>query len=680
MKSLRTFYLCVLLLFSSHPLHSQDKSPSELFSNAYALYSQGKHAEAEEIFFKTLDGKFLLEDYSLYFLSLISFERSAFGKARHYLDQLKERFPRSVWSSDAQLERAKTSLAEKKYRQVIDEIRSLLAQNIAEKEIAEKAFYLLARAHEQLGELKQAYSLLQELRQKSPLSPWAARARKDVNRLREENPQLFALATPQALAEEAELLVGERDYKEAERTYRKILDVVPEDGQRPRYLLGLARVHDRARRREEAIPILNEIIQVYPESREVPAALHRLARILWNKDDNLQALENFKTLRERYPKSRFIDFAEFASAGIYESLGKPDEARRIYREFSRKFPSSPLRDEAQWRLAWIHYLQGKYGRAYNSFRKLANDKEAKRYKTAARYWQARAAEKMGRLEETREICLQIVNSPEESYYKGLAASRLEKMGVVFKEKRAASPPVQAEPGPSLNPNLSFHLARARELAAISLNHLAIAELDHVRDLNDGDLSSKLVLVREYERNRAYGRSVILANQIASNSEELNRHRYPLAYWEPIRKLAEELGVDPYLVIALIRQESLFDPKALSPASAFGLMQLLPSTATRVAGQLGFPPPQPQKLFEPDLNLILGIRYLKELLQRYSNNPMKALAAYNAGENALTRWEKRITAADEEEFIEKIPYQETRLYVQLVLRNHRIYRKIYEEQK
>ena len=183
--------------------------------------------------------------------------------------------------------------------------------------------------------------------------------------------------------------------------------------------------------------------------------------------------------------------------------------------------------------------------------------------------------------------------------------------------------------------------------------------------------------QEYARNGAYPRSVGLANQISLLSDELNRYRYPLAFWATIRKIAQERDLDPYLVLALIRQESIFDPRALSPASAFGLMQLLPSTAVRTAAQLGLPPPPPENLYEPELNLTLGTHYLKELLRRYPNNPAKALAAYNAGENAVARWEKQIAAEDEEEFIERIPYRETRLYVKLVLRNHRIYRRIYE---
>jgi soluble lytic murein transglycosylase len=112
----------------------------------------------------------------------------------------------------------------------------------------------------------------------------------------------------------------------------------------------------------------------------------------------------------------------------------------------------------------------------------------------------------------------------------------------------------------------------------------------------------------------------------------------------------------------------------------GLMQLLPSTAARVASRIGMPTPADEKLFDPEVNLTLGTHYLKELLQRYSNNWFKAIAAYNAGEAAVDRWEKEIATDDNEEFVERIPYLETRGYVKLVLRNHRIYKKLYEQKK
>ena len=256
---------------------------------------------------------------------------------------------------------------------------------------------------------------------------------------------------------------------------------------------------------------------------------------------------------------------------------------------------------------------------------------------------------------------------------------LERLGVLVEETKTSAAPPPAGPDPPLSAQVSFHLSRARELAAISLNRMAVAELDEVGRANP---PSRLrpILMREYYRNQAYGRSLALANQLPNSNGERNFYRFPLAFWKMVKQHAEERGVDPYLILALIRQESLFDTRARSSAAALGLMQLLPSTAKRVAKQLGMSSPSPATLFEPEVNLALGTQYLKDLLQRYSNNWFKAIAAYNAGESAVDRWEKEIVTDDSEEFVERIPYTETRGYVKLVMRNHRIYKKLYDTAK
>ncbi len=676
MKNGLALFLFLLCAAAPRHLHSQEQEPRELFARAYSLFSQGHLGPAEELFRKTLDAEFLLEDYSLYFLGVISSSRGQLENSRRYLSRLKQAFPASAWSVQADLELAKLSLAEANYRQAGAELQ-LLRTRKARKEIADESLYLLGSIHELLGEWSQAYSYYQELRRAAPLSPWAATARREVRRLREQQPRPFGLNTVDALAGEAELLSREREYTEAEKIYRQLLDQVPKGPLRPYFLSSLANVYRAARKREEAIPVLSEILKRYPSSPQAPAALYRLAEIYWNRDENEKALEYFTQLRDRYARNSFNDPAYLASARIYESLGRPDDAARLYRDFGKRFPDSPQREEAQWRLAWVHYLRRDYDRAYSAFGSLAADKGDGRYKTGALFWQARAAQKTARADEAQRIFLQILNAQEESYYKGPALRWLEKMGVAVEDKKAASPDLAPGTAPSFSVDQSFHLSRAQELARLSLNQLAIAELDEIRNSIQDDLPAKLALMREYGRNGAYGRSVALANQMTLPSDELNRYRFPLAFWETIRKIAAESALDPYLVLALIRQESIFDPRALSPASAFGLMQLLPSTAVRAAAQLGLAPPQPPELYKPELNLTLGIHYLKELLQRYANDPVKAIAAYNAGENAVARWEKQIAAEDREEFIERIPYRETRLYVKLVLRNHRIYRKIYE---
>lgn len=677
MKWFSALFLSLSLLCLPCPILAQEKAVRESFAEGQARFTQRDLDQAEGLLLKTLNRSSPLEDYSLYYLGEISLARGDTNVARSYLTQLTQKFPSSVWAAPAQIRLAKLLLAAKDYPAATEKLERFRNQSV-KREISDEALFLLAQIYELRKELRQAYSHFQELRRISPQSPWAARARKEVARLREERPAELEPTTPQALAVEAELLLKERQFEAAEKVYRRTLQIVPSGPQRPRFVKGLAQVLLEARRREEAIPVLSEIVGTYPDSPEAPEALYHLARIHWNRDENLKALEYFNQLQNRYPRSGFSDFAHFASARIFESLGNSEHAQRLYQGFAGKYPSSPLVEEASWRLAWLLYLNRDYKGAYPVFKGLAAD--GAHYKSASLYWQGRTAERMGRAEETIQIFLQITGAAEETYYRGLATTRLERMGVTYLERNAPDMPLNVDPPPSLSPAISFHLTRARELTEISLSELAVGELDEIRSLGPQDAGLRPLLMREYARNQAYARSASLASQISDTSVELNHYRFPLAYWEMIQQTAETSGLDPYLVVALIRQESLFDPKALSPASAYGLMQLIPSTAARMAKRLALGSFPPENLFEPTLNLRLGTHYLKELLQQYPDSLPKAIAAYNAGENAVARWEKQIPAEDEEEFIERIPYGETRLYVKLVLRNHRIYKKIYNSHR
>ena len=679
MRQVWTFLLALAWPCWASSLAAEEIAPRELFSTAYALFSQNKGAEAEALFLKTLDRGYPLEDYSLYYLAQLALARQDRDSAKRHIARLQQNFPQSIWRPQATLDLAKLSLAETNYAQAIEQLRALRALQ-AKGEILDEASYLLGQAYSITGEFKQSYSTYQELRGSSPLSRWGAAVRKEVAALREKYPDLFGLATPEAQLSEAETLTREQAYPEAEKLYRALLAQTPRSDLRPRLLTSLASVYGAQRRRDEAVPLLTEIVQQFPDSPEAPTALHHLAMIYWNRDENLKALEHFGRLRERYPSSAHVDHAQFASARIYEFLGNIDQALAQYQALSERSRDRELREEAGWRPAWLYYLRGDDNAAYAAFKRLAARRDNTRYGAAALYWQARMAYRTERQEEAKQIFLGILRDPDESYYKGAAAGWLERMGVAVEEKRAAESNPASAPEPQLNATQAFRLARARELAELALNQLATAELDEMRNRGVEPLPLRLLLVREYERNLAFNRSVVLAGQLAGGSDDLFRYRYPLAYWETVKKLAQEKGLDPYLVVGLIRQESLFDPNAISRASALGLMQLLQPTAARVARQLRLQSPDRERLFEPVLNLTLGTQYLKDLLRRYSNNLAKAIAAYNAGENAVARWERQIGPVEEDEFIERISYSETRLYVKLVLRNLRIYRKLYGGEK
>jgi soluble lytic murein transglycosylase len=157
--------------------------------------------------------------------------------------------------------------------------------------------------------------------------------------------------------------------------------------------------------------------------------------------------------------------------------------------------------------------------------------------------------------------------------------------------------------------------------------------------------------------------------------------YPLAYSEIIGKVSEKYYVDPFIILSVIREESRFDEEALSPAGALGLMQLMPFTAKRMAERTGVDPTgieSDEDIMLPLQNITLGTSYLKQLLEEFRSVPL-AVAAYNAGDDPVRRWLKARPYLEVDEFIEDIPYDETRRYVKRVMRSYFMYKRIYRRE-
>jgi len=677
---LRPIMLIALLVGIAEPLWAQSNDPRDNFARAYAVYTNKNPAQAKELFQKAIDTTYPLADYSLYYLARIAFDETNWDQARKYLTQLRQRYPQSVWFHGAGVLRVKIDIAEKKYVPAGETLRHLRADKSVPRELADEALLLQAQVHEAQGDINRAFTIYRDLRDASPTSRWAASARKEQARLRGKFPNLFALNTVDAQADEADRLARERQTSDAEELYKKLLASVSDPTDRLRYLTKLAALYISAGGRNNAIPTYEQIARDYPDSAEAPKALYQIGQIYWNRHENARAFEYFKTILEKYPSSAYADRALYASADIHEYFGRKDEAIQFYSNVQEQFPTSPVRDDATWRLAWLYYRNGEFQIAQVMFRTLVAQSKNGGFATAAIYWQARIAEKLGDMEGAKQLYRQIVSGGEESYYQALSMRSLERLGAPVETAKTAPPVPVSEVDPPLRPELMFHLSRARELASMALYPLAVSEFDEVNRQAKAKEPIRALLMREYFRSQAYGRSLNLANQLPYSQSERDLYRYPLAYWDSVQQKAQERGLDPYLILALIRQESLFNTRARSPATALGLMQLILPTAARVAKQMGLPAPSQEKLFDPELNVTLGTQYLKDLLDRYSNNWFKAVAAYNAGEAAVDRWEKEITTDDIEEFVERIPYVETRGYVKLVLRNHRIYKRLYEPQK
>jgi len=163
--------------------------------------------------------------------------------------------------------------------------------------------------------------------------------------------------------------------------------------------------------------------------------------------------------------------------------------------------------------------------------------------------------------------------------------------------------------------------------------------------------------------------------LAKNTESM-KLLYPSPYRIQVAEAAEKFGISPWLVLSIMRAESLFQPQVVSNVGARGLMQIMPTSGARIAELTGYPDFEPAHLDRPEVSIAFGAWYLSRLLTYYSGNLPLAIAAYNAGPEAIDRWLKRNSGMSLDEFLEDIPFEQTRKYVATVLTNMEAYSRIY----
>ena len=339
-----------------------------------------------------------------------------------------------------------------------------------------------------------------------------------------------------------------------------------------------------------------------------------------------------------------------AYSGELRRQGRTAEALKMLEDVRRKYPRRS--EDAIWGIGWTHYITGGYAEAARLFRGLSSG-PLNRDKYL--YWQARALQRSG-----KDATKQFGRINGDGFY-GLLSS----MRTSVKGRSAVSSPKRMRAGGFRNKK------RIDTLIAIGLKDEAADELVRVarktrvyRNLRS--IALRLVALKRYRE------AILITMSLPAGMQPVNI-LYPLAFWPKVNETARANGIDPFLILSLIREESRYDPEALSPAGAVGLMQLMPYTARMTARSIKVTVNGPESLMEAGLNITLGSRYLSGLLGEFKGVP-HALAAYNAGEGRVRKWLKQTRYEDYDEFIEDIPFEETRNYVKRIVSTYYNYQK------
>lgn len=599
------------------------------------------------------------------------------------LDRFSVRYPRSVLRFEALELQARLLLGQKNFARALEVL-------LAEPRTRQRPplALLLARAYRDAGENLEAARVFQEIFYAHPVAPEALEARTALLALRSALGEAFPEVPEEIRDARASLLLARSRFIDALQDYESLLKARPESPRAARWKLGQARSLMALRRVSEAAKLLASGFEDGSEVEAERLALLVEARARLNEEPGM--LTALDELRRRFPHSAAQAAALSAVGAYYVRQGDWKSASVHYRALAEGFPQSPHAAEAHWRVAWAHHLAGEEA-TRSAFLDHLNRYPDSRYVPAALYWLARIYEERRAWADARFLFELLAEHYALTYYASEAQKRLvnlpqkpaarEKPSEELVPLRLRVGARQPPPLPACLPSDAPEVLRPfRALASLSLEALADRYLRLALELGPPLPRLQLALAEFEMRRERYGVGLFAARRLAPDysryrfdemPEVFWRALYPRAFWGLIRREARANELDPYLMMALVRQESAFDPRATSRADARGLMQVLPRTAaqgrprSRVA----------RRLYDPAYNVRVGCRYFSRRLREFGNRVEFALAAYNAGASRVKRWTAERAFSEPAEFFESLPFSETRLYIENVLRDAEIYRRL-----
>jgi len=619
-----------------------------------------------------------LGDYVDYYLGVSYFQTGRMAEAISSLTDFDQKYPESLLIRDAQIQYANTLLADGRGPEAIPLLEKNRLPTRADVELA------LGRAYAAAGQPQKALGILRNLYVTMPLSAEAGQAEIELRKLPGTAP-VPPLGVEGRITR-AELFSHGKRYSDAASEYRIALEQAGAS-ERPAIQLALAGALRRSGQSRDAKKLLESLPSSTPEFNA--ERLFNLGEIARAADDDDSFLRTLGELRRVGPESQWLEQALLSAGNIYLLRKDYDHAIDAYREMQTRFPNGSRASYAHWKAAWLSLRQGRNGEAKDGFEQqialYPNSAEA----PAALYWRGRLAEEDGEAAKARAYYQKLSQRYRNFYYGELARQQLKTLKDDSTPANYALldrvPPIDsgAKIAPDPVPTDSLRVQKAELLANGALLDFASRELQAASGEEKANWGPSEA-ARMYEEAGRYDMAIEILKHAVPNYFAVDLPSLPRAYWEALfpkaywmdlKKWSLAAGLDPYLVASLIRQESEFNPTAVSRANAIGLMQLLPKVGKGVAKQEKLKHYSAQQLFVPPVNLQLGTRYFRDMVDKFGSLEY-ALAAYNAGSDRVGDWLGQGKYRDAPEFVESIPFTETREYVQAILRNANVYRQLY----
>jgi soluble lytic murein transglycosylase len=619
-----------------------------------------------------------LGDYVDFYLGTAYYQTGRLAEAVATLGAFDRTYPESLLIRDAHVAYGNALVADGRAPEAVDLLENDRQPIRADLEL------VLGRAYEVAGQPAKALSIFRNLYFTMPLSWESTQTEGELTKL-----AATPATQPVSFAERktrADLLAKGKQYNEAANEYRGLLNDAGAEG-RLAIQMAMAEALRHAGRDKEAKKEFESMPETTPQmSAERLFNLGEIARAANDDDGFLRTLEQ---VRQMDPTSPWLEQALLSAGNIYLLRRDYDRAIDSYRELQQRFPNGGRASYAHWKATWLSLRQGRRADAEKGFEEQIELYPSSGEVPAALYWRARLAEEDGERAKARAFYQKVSDRFRNYYYGELAREQIAKLKTDSDAAQYALldrvPAIDASTKVTEDtvPTDNLRVQKAQLLENGALLDFAVRELRAAADEGKGNWLAP-EMARLYADAGHYNMAIEVLKRAVPSYFAVDLPSLPRSYWEALfpkpywidlKRFSSSNALDPYLVAALIRQESEFNPSAVSHANAVGLMQLLPKVGRSVARQEKLKHFSNTQLFMPGVNLQLGTRYFRGMVDKFGAFEY-ALAAYNAGADRVQDWLGQGKYRDPQEFVESIPFTETREYVQAILRNANVYRQLY----
>lgn len=643
----------------------------------YQDFSKNRMAQALGWLLKS-QGDTLLREYALYWTAQTERNLGRNAEAYKTLQTLQHDYPNTALREQVLQSFAQTAIQTGRAQEAIATLNAYAGTSSKPDLLIERA-----RAYQAGHQLPRAAKDFQTIFYKFPRADEAKPAGAALTTIMRALRKEYPYPGVEMQEQRARAFYDAHKWREARLEFEKLLTMLkdPANPVRQRAQLRVA----ECRVQQKGSPSLIASLKT-PDLDVDAERLYALSQAYRSEKKESAMFAALNTLAQTYPVSKWNEEGLMAAGNYHWVQLEREQAAVAYQRVLDSFPNGKHAYNCEWRIAWVAYLDHQPDadeRLTNFLVKHPTSANA----VDALYWLGRSAERAGNVAHAGSFYSKAVERFPETYFGIAAAAHLAKLGpgeenpVDFLEK--------IPPAPALRPfDEAIPVAaeerwqRAQALRAIAFDSSAEQELKNAYFASPTprfllEAAQAAFDQGHFGAGMSYARSAVPnadARKFSDLPVEVWKALFPLPYEAAIRREAAKNDFDPMFAAGLIRQESTFQPDAVSHANAIGLMQVEPKTGRLLARQLKVRYVK-NKLFDPDYNIELGMVYIANLVQQFGS-PEAAAAAYDAGEDRISAWKAERNYDEIPELVESIPITETREYVQIVLRNAQLYRMIY----